>query len=157
AELGSRPRTVNRPQCLPRRAGLLRLICIWSREEGTAASPPMGTLSPHPWPVLGWGGERGRGQASGFRPDVVGVVGHPSPGTDWRTGSPDLFRTALRLSLSFLSSRMPPVCPAGSIANRTRIAIAHGLKYVRSLLNTTQDVRPGCLLFLREYGVESLE
>lgn len=41
------------------------------------------------------------GQASGFRPDVSGVVGStPSPGPELSTGSPDLFRAALRLPMN---------------------------------------------------------
>ncbi len=50
--------------------------------------------------IPGWeGAMRGDGgQASGVRPAVDGVVGPtPSPGSEWSTGSPELFRTAPRL------------------------------------------------------------
>src|SRR5208282_8157 len=66
------------------------LLC-WEIPPQTSTPPP--TSKP-----LG-------GQAAGFRPAVVGFVGPtPSPGPEWPTGCPELFRTASRL----------PVCASSS-------------------------------------------
>ena len=75
--------------------GVSPLFCIGSSEaRGTTASPSMRALPSNSRPLLAE-----QGEASGFRPAVVGLVGFVSTGAEWLTAFPDFIPTAFRFSL----------------------------------------------------------
>jgi hypothetical protein len=121
----------SREEPQPRRVALLRNTALTS-------FAPLGVPPPDPGPLLCWEmapptptptstlesttkstSRTLGGQASGFRPVVAGVVGPtPSPGPEWSTGSPELFRTAPRLPMS--ASFTPARYCASEMRYRTR-------------------------------------